>query len=159
MKPKLEWHDPEELTGEAIRRAEKPLRDRELSVKVAPNLPLIKADGQLIGQALSNLLENAARHTPPETPIEVNVDMSNGEVRFSVLDRGDGVPNPAREHLFEKFAQTRPDQEGFGLGLAIAGSAMKVQGGRATMEDRPGGGAVFTLSLPIIENPPEVPSG
>lgn len=159
LKPKLEWHDPEELTGNAIRRAEGSLKGRELTVTVAPNLPLIKADGQLIEQALTNLLENAARHTPPETPIEVHVDMSNGDIRFSVLDRGDGVPNPVREHLFEKFAQSKPDQEGFGLGLAIAGSAMKIQGGRATMEDRPGGGAVFTLSLPIMENPPEVPSG
>jgi two-component system sensor histidine kinase KdpD len=159
VQPNLEWHAPEEIVGDAIRRAESVLTGRKVSADVAPGLTLIKADGQLLEQALTNLLENAARHTPPDTPIDVRAVQEHGSIRFSVLDRGLGVPEHVRPHLFESFAQARQDQEGFGLGLAIASSAMKVQGGEATMTDRPGGGAVFTLSLPMTETPPEVPSG
>ena len=155
----LEWHDAEELTGSAIRRAEPSLGERKLSVEVEPNLPLIKADGTMLEKALTNLLENAARHTPPNTPVEIRVHREGAEMRFEVMDRGLGVPDHMREHLFEKFTQAKTDDKGFGLGLAIAGAAMKVQGGSASMKDRPGGGAIFILSLPITSNPPEVPVG
>jgi two-component system sensor histidine kinase KdpD len=159
LTPNMQWHDAEELTGTAIRHAEPSLGNRTLTVGVQPNLPLIRADEQLIEKALINLIENAARHTPPDSPIEVAVRVQDGRILFEVLDKGLGVPQHAKSHLFEKFTQAKDDGQGFGLGLAIVGAAMKIQGGSAAMADRPAGGAVFTLSLPLSPNPPEVPVG
>lgn len=159
LQPNLEWHNAEELVGNAIRRAESTLGKRDLTVDIPPDLPLVKADGLLFEQALVNLLENAGRHTPPGTPVNVRVAQEGDQMRVYVMDRGPGVSDSFRPHLFEKFTQDRAQPEGFGLGLAIAGAAMKVQGGGATMEDRQGGGSTFILSLPMVERAPEVPVG
>ncbi len=159
LQPKLEWHNPEELVGSAIRRAEASLASREVGIEIQPDFQLVKADGMLVEQALVNLLENAGRHTPPGSPIDVRVVNEGGAMKIYVMDRGAGVPLAVRPHLFEKFTQERVQSDGFGLGLAIASAAMKVQGGSATMEDRPGGGSMFILSLPMIERAPEVPVG
>jgi two-component system sensor histidine kinase KdpD len=159
IQPNLQWHNAEELVGSAIRRADATLGKREVSVEIQPDLQLVKADGLLFEQALVNLLENAGRHTPAGSPITIRVAKDGSLLKVYVMDRGSGVPMAVRSHLFEKFTQERAQSDGFGLGLAIAAAAMKVQGGSATMEDRPGGGSMFILSLPMIEKPPEVPVG
>jgi two-component system sensor histidine kinase KdpD len=159
LQPKLEWHNPEELVGSAIRRAETTLAGRELGIDIPEDFPLVKADGMLVEQALVNLLENAGRHTPEGSPIDIRVAKESNELKIYVMDRGPGVPSAVRPHLFEKFTQERSQSDGFGLGLAITSAAMKVQGGSATMEDRPGGGSMFILTMPMIESAPEVPVG
>jgi len=157
VKPKLEWENLEELVGTALQRADSPLAGREVSVEIPQDFPLVRVDGMLFVQALVNLLENAARHTPAGTPIDVVADRTDRLFRTMVMDRGPGVPEETKAHLFEKFNQERTDNEGFGLGLAIASAAMRVHGGTTSMTDRPGGGSIFTLQVPIDEAPPSVP--
>jgi two-component system sensor histidine kinase KdpD len=159
VKSTPEWHDPEELIGNALLRAEGPLAGREVITDIPSDLKLIQADGLLVEKALVNLLENAGRHTPPGSPIEIKVSSDARNVMISVMDRGPGVPEEMRPHLFEKFSQAEESSAGFGLGLAIASAAMRVQDGSAQMEDRPGGGSIFTLTLPAADHIPEVPVG
>ncbi len=159
MEPKWEWHAAEELVGNALSRTRSVLSTRQVSTEISPNVPLVKADGYLVELALSNLLENAAKYTPIDSPIELKVLQELGQLRFMVMDRGPGIPESVREKLFDSFNQERRDSGGFGLGLSIANSAMKVQGGSASMTDRPEGGSIFSLVLPVNETPPEVPEG
>lgn len=159
VKPNLEWNSLEELVGSAITRTETQLADREVSTDLSEELPLVKVDGLLIEQVVVNLLENAARHTPPKTSILVKAFREGSFVRIEVADQGPGVPIEVRPHLFEKFRQARDDQEGFGLGLAIAKAIVQIHQGEIRVDDRPGGGSVFSLTIPIGEGAPEVPVG
>lgn len=160
-----EWQSLEELIGAALGRLEPLLGERALAVDIAPDLPLVACDGVLIDQVLTNLLENAARHTPPGTPIDVTVRVTGGAVdaavkparaavTVEVADRGPGLVPGDETRVFDKFYRHRPGQAGTGLGLAICRAIVEAHGGRIEAENRPGGGAVFRFSLPLAELPP-----
>jgi signal transduction histidine kinase len=105
--------------------------------------------GDLLFQAMRNLVENAVRHSPRGGTVTVEVDEAG---RARVLDRGPGVPAELRDRLFERFWQGRRKErsavrEGAGLGLSIVAQIAEQLGGRVSVEDRPGGGAVFVLAL------------
>jgi len=159
VQPKLEWENIEELIGTALRRTETLLASRAIHVDVPEDFPLVHVDGMLFVQALINFLENAARHTPAGSPIDIAVREERRWIFVDVMDRGPGVPPAIRPHLFEKFNQEKSSQEGFGLGLAIASAAMRIHGGEAAMRDRDGGGSIFSLRFPILKDPPQVPIG
>jgi signal transduction histidine kinase len=105
--------------------------------------------GDLLFQALRNLVENAVRYSPSGAVVTVEVDEGG---RARVLDRGPGVPADLKDRLFERFYQGRRKErsavrEGAGLGLSIVAQIAEQLGGRVSVEDRAGGGAVFVLSL------------
>jgi signal transduction histidine kinase len=114
--------------------------DRDLTVRV---------DKQQLGRALINLFDNADRHAGGLRCVTVR-RVSN-QVRFYVDDYGDGVPKPDRERIFERFvrAGSRGSLPGSGLGLSIVAETAQSLGGRVWCEDAPGGGARFTLELPV----------
>jgi two-component system sensor histidine kinase KdpD len=126
------------------------LRDREVSVSLPADLPLLHADGRLFEQLLQNYLENAARYSPPRTPIDITAEADAREIRVCVLDRGPGVPASDRERIFEKFYRGAPEpaQGGVGLGLALCRAIAGLHDGRVWVEDRPGGGAIFGVAIP-----------
>lgn len=103
-----------------------------------------------LSRAVGNLLENAAKFSPEDTPIEVSV--SGGAI--SVRDHGPGVPAEDRAHVFERFYRSAAARAlpGSGLGLAIVDQTARSHGGQVTVTDAPEGGAVFTMVLP--EAPP-----
>jgi two-component system, OmpR family, sensor histidine kinase ChvG len=100
--------------------------------------------------ALGNLLDNAVRFSPPGEPVLLRVEggPAEGSLRFSVKDRGPGVPPAILPRIFDRFFTTDADRDGTGLGLAIVKSVAEAHGGRAHVESRPGEGATFTLDLP-----------
>jgi two-component system sensor histidine kinase KdpD len=100
-------------------------------------------------QALTNLLLNAAVHTPAGTPIWLQVRHDSGRLIFSVADGGPGLPPDLLPRIFEKFFRApNAPAGGSGLGLAIVKGFVEAHGGEITAANRPGGGAVFTISLP-----------
>jgi len=121
------------------------------------------AGGVLVGRfdfvhslhVLVNLLENASRYAPPDTPIEISVERGGDVLRFTVSDRGPGIPEHDRERVFEPFysaAHGRPSDSGSaGLGLSIARGLAEAQGGALRYEPRPGGGSVFVFELPAAD--------
>ncbi|HEY8490018.1 MAG TPA: PAS domain-containing protein [Dehalococcoidia bacterium] len=128
------------------------LRDRELRVVAAPDLPPVEADPVYLEQILRNLVENAAKYSLPDAPIELHAELAAGEMRFAVLDRGPGIPAGELEHIFEPFhraADVRRVASGVGLGLAVCRRLVEAQGGRIWAAAREGGGTAFYFALPV----------
>jgi two-component system sensor histidine kinase KdpD len=139
----------EEVIGAALTRLEDRLRDRRVDTDVPPDLQA-PFDSILIEQVLINLLENAAKYTPPGTAIDVAAALQDGEVQVEVADRGPGVPKQDAERVFDKFYRAREREGGgVGLGLTICRGVVRAHGGRIWVEDRPGGGASFRFTLPL----------
>jgi two-component system sensor histidine kinase KdpD len=106
-----------------------------------------------------NLLENAARYTPRGTSIEITAAADDKWLQIAIADRGPGLPYGLEERIFEKFFRASPTVDagrGSGLGLAICRAIVKAHGGKLTATNRPGGGAVFIVRLPVAKNPPRV---
>jgi len=104
----------------------------------------------LFVQALANVLQNAANHTPAGTPIELSVNRSGTGVRFTVADAGPGVPSEELPRLFETFFRgSRAAAGGVGLRLAICKGIVEAHHGRIWAAAREGGGTVVTLALPL----------
>jgi two-component system sensor histidine kinase KdpD len=157
LKVKKEWTPLEEILGTALHRLERALHGRAVDVDFPPDLPLVAVDGLLVGQVFVNLLENAAKHTPEATPIEVRARRHGEEVVVEVLDRGPGLPAGAEERVFEKFYRAS-SAVGTGLGLAIARGVVMAHGGRIEAAPREGGGATFRFTLPLGGEPPKAPA-
>jgi two-component system sensor histidine kinase KdpD len=150
VQPNREWCDVHELLQSAIESERESINGREVRLDVPENTPLTLVDHLLMEQAIAKLLANAGSYTPARQPIEVDADCRNGRLIISVSDRGPGLPDELRERVFEKFY--RGDGRtagGLGLGLAIARGFVEAHGGKLTAENRDGGGARFTVDLPV----------
>jgi two-component system sensor histidine kinase KdpD len=124
---------------------------------VSDHLPLVKIDFQLFEQAFSNLLLNAAAHTPAGTSITIQARLSDGRVELTVVDDGPGIPADSLSHLFEKFYRVPgTGAGGTGTGLAIAKAIVDAHGGTISVQNRPEGGVSFSIRLPV-EKQPHVP--
>ncbi len=154
---RTDWVALEDPIGAALARLERRLAGRDVQVSLAPDLPLLPLDEVLFEQMILNLVENACKHTPAGTPIRVVARAQGGRVVLEVADRGPGLPPGAEEQIFDKFVRGGGEgrTHGFGLGLAICRGIAAAHGGAITAENRPGGGAVFRVSLPIGVGPPE----
>ena len=111
----------------------------------------------MLEQVLSNLLENAARHTPAGTRDRDFGDASpRATLEVAVRDHGPGFPPGEEARVFEKFHQARPEsaQSGFGLGLAICKAIVEAHGGTITARNAAGGGAEFRFTLPLPATEP-----
>jgi two-component system, OmpR family, sensor histidine kinase KdpD len=152
---KREWVPVEELVGGVLTRLEDALSGREVKTSVAAGLPLLSVDPVLFEQVLVNLVENAIKHTPPGTPIEIGARALPEGVAIEVADRGAGIPAGSEEVIFEKFRRgPGAGSRGFGLGLAICRGIVEAHRGTITVARRDGGGAVFTVFLPSREDVP-----
>jgi two-component system, OmpR family, sensor histidine kinase KdpD len=151
-----QWHPVEEIVGTVLTRLHKHLESRPVKVSLPPGLPMIYADSVMIEQVLINLLENALRYTPDRSALEIIVETSSEAVYISLADRGPGLPPGQENRLFEKFTRARHEaaQSGVGLGLAICRAIAAAHGGAMTASNRPNGGAIFTLQLPLEQAPP-----
>jgi two-component system sensor histidine kinase KdpD len=151
-----QWHSLQEIVGATLARLTSLLAGREVRTDVPPTLFAL-VDEVLLGQALFNLIENAARVAPPGTAVEVQASREGDEVVLAVADRGPGLPPGSEERVFEKF--WRGDdvaRGGAGLGLAICRGFVEAHGGRVRAENRPGGGSRFEIRLPAGGDPPVV---
>jgi two-component system phosphate regulon sensor histidine kinase PhoR len=138
--------------GELVRESVARLGlDRPLNTDIPTPLN-ITTDRPKLVQALDNLLDNAAKFSPPGTPIDVHAEIADDEVRVSVRDRGPGISPEHWSRVFERFYKVdraRPREAGgFGLGLAITKHLVQVLGGRIWTETARDGGQVFTIALP-----------
>jgi signal transduction histidine kinase len=105
-------------------------------------------DGGTVERIVENLLVNAVKHTPPGTPIHVRAERRDGGAEIAVEDEGPGVPDEIKAIVFEPFRQGTGVRSGAGIGLSLAAKFAQLHGGRAWVEDRPGGGAAFRVFLP-----------
>ena len=147
----------EEIVGSALTRLDSQLEGRPVRTDLPADLPLVSADAVLLEQVFVNLLENAAKYTPPGSPIEIVARAGDGTIAVEIADRGPGIAPGDESRLFEKFFRGRQIEAGAtsaGLGLAICRGVISAHGGTIAAANRPGGGAVFRLTLPIVGVPP-----
>ncbi len=143
----------DEVAEVVVARMRARLGSVRLELAIAPDLPEIAADPVQLDQVLTNLLENAARHSPSGGVVRVHVGLAEHGVRVRVSDEGPGIPPEQREKVFEAFYRGReePERPGSGLGLAIARAIVTAHGGRIWVEETTGGGAAMVIDLPIDE--------
>ncbi len=155
-----EWNVPEEVLGAALRRVQQQFPRRIFELEVPPDLPLVPMDAVLIEQVCFNLLENACRYSPADTHIQLTAGIAGTDLQICVADRGPGLATDELERVFQKFyrgsAVPSGDQRGAGLGLAICQAIVMAHHGTIRAENREGGGAIFSLTLPRGDNPPMI---
>jgi len=158
MKPKLDWCDVGDLVHVTVKGLQKELAEHPVTVVLVPELPLVQMDFVLMEQALTNLLLNAAFHTPRGTPIQVKAEVQDDNLVLTVSDRGPGIPAEALTRVFDKFYRgPGAAAGGTGLGLSIVKGFVEAQNGRVRVMNQPEGGAAFSLLLPLGELPAVLP--
>ena len=154
----LQWLALEEVVGSALRASAASLREHSVITQLPHDLPLVRFDAVLIERVLCNLLENAAKYTPPGSRIVIAARLRESSVDVIVYDNGGGLPPGQEEAVFDKF--TRGEREsakpGVGLGLAICRAIVEAHGGKIKSGLSPEGGAAIVFSLPL-GTPPDMP--
>ncbi|PMQ08988.1 Sensor protein KdpD [Janthinobacterium sp. AD80] len=155
----LQWQALEEVVGSALRASGAQLQQHKVQTQLAPDLPLVRYDAVLVERVLCNLLENAAKYTPPGSTITIAARTHGQFLQVTVLDDGPGLPPGREEAIFEKF--TRGEREsnkpGVGLGLAICRAIVEAHGGSIhAQKPAPGQGAALAFTLPL-GTPPALP--
>jgi signal transduction histidine kinase len=131
---------------------------RPISVSTPDDHAWARADPERVQQILTNLLDNAAKNSAPETPVDIIVSVEGREVRVAVTDRGAGIPREELSRVFDKFVRGRAtDTRGTGLGLYICKRIVEAHGGRIWATSEPGG-TTLTFALPMVPAPTEPPS-
>ena len=153
----LQWVHPAQIVESAREQVAHAIASHEIRVTVHSET-LVRLDPRLTAAGLSHLLDNAAKYSPPERPIDVDASVENGELVIAVRDRGPGVSAADLPRLFERFyrgAQTNR-VSGTGMGLSIVRGLLAVEHGRVWVENSPDGGARFTIAVPVEQKPIEV---
>ena len=155
LKPEKEWYPIDELIHDVLGHMQPLLQGRKVQTNLPDDLPPVELDYLQIDQVLTNLIENAVRYTPAESPIEISARVDGNFMLISVADRGPGIPEADLERVFDKFYRVMPTQPrtarpvGSGLGLAVSRGLVEAHGGRIWAENREGGGAIFRFTLPL----------
>ncbi len=150
---KKEPYPVEDIIGTALERLDKLLAGREVRTAIPENLPLVPLDPVLMELVFVNLLDNAVRHAPGATPIEISARAAKDRLEIAVADRGPGLASEHIGRVFEKFYRAQSASGGAGLGLAICKAVVEAHGGSIQVRNRAGGGAEFMVSLPCRERP------
>jgi two-component system OmpR family sensor kinase len=115
---------------------------------------LVSGDPERLTQVIANLLQNARSHTPPGTPVRIEVGRRNGDIELAVIDRGPGFPPGSLGSVFDRFFRADESRSrksgGSGLGLAIVEAIARAHGGSARAENLPGAGARVVVRLPAL---------
>lgn len=148
---RCDWSD---LIRQAIDGFDDMLAAREIQVRWAPGVarPLwVECDRLWCVEIFANLISNAHKYSPPDTPIDIFVDTVDGTLLCSVSDSGTGIPEATLQRLFEPFYRgvEHSRSDGIGLGLPIARAMARWHGGQLTATNRLDGGACFTVQLPL----------
>jgi two-component system, OmpR family, sensor histidine kinase KdpD len=155
---KRDWVEIGDVIGTALSRLSRALAQHQLVVEVDPALPMLRLDFVLVEHVLVNLLENAAKYSPPQTTIRVKARRQGQAIVLKVVDEGVGIPPSERERIFDKFYRVqRGDRQGAGtgLGLSICRGIVDAHGGHITARSPANGrGSVFTVTFPLEKELP-----
>lgn len=156
---KKEYEAVDDIVGQVVARAWFLTRENRLKVVLPKDIVLVPVDGKLFVQVLFNLLDNAYKHCKSDVCVQLSVYTAAENVVFEVSDDGDGIDENLRNELFECFVtmpQNAQDKgRGVGLGLCICKMIVDVHGGTISAHNKPEGGAVFTVTLPAVDETEE----
>jgi two-component system, OmpR family, sensor histidine kinase KdpD len=156
--PRLDWYSIDEVLEEAIEHA----GGAGAGVRLAADadLPLLRGDPAQLERAVSNVLENAVRHSAGK-PVFVRARAVGARMHVRIVDQGPGIPAREQERVFLPFYRSprgAARHQGSGLGLAIAKGFIEAGGGRISIESLPGQGTSFVIELPLAANVPQTES-
>ena len=153
LNPTAELMD--EILDEALRHINRRGTDRRIIVENERDYVLVHADAKLIVQVLINLIDNAVKYTPPESEVRISVREEDGMVHVSVADNGPGIPDDAKDKVFEMFytgaTHASDSRRSLGLGLSLCKSIVNAHGGTISLRDNHPSGAIFEFTLPSEE--------
>lgn len=153
--PHIEWAEPSDIVNSAIDRCRRRLADRIILSNLAADLPLVHVDPVLVQQALIQILDNAAKYSPPGSTITVSAREGEGHIGIGVSDEGCGLTPPEQERMWERFERGERHiaiTGGSGLGLWIASAFIAANGGSmSATSDGPGRGTTITIELPATQ--------
>ncbi len=155
-----DWNLVDDIIGSALTRLSGRLKNRGISTFIGEALPMVSVDSVLIELVLINLIDNAVKHSHEDAPIEISARRDKAEIIMAVSDRGGGLTDEDKKHLFEKFYRGAISRsrgvEGAGLGLAICQAIIQLHHGRIWAQDRAGDGTEFLFSLPLMDGAPSL---
>jgi two-component system sensor histidine kinase KdpD len=149
----LEKHSLREAVDAAIHNSQASLRQHPVKVTIPDQLPPVRMDLERITEVITQLLDNAGKYSPADTPINVTAELRDSEVVTSVADHGPGIDELEQEMIFEKFYRGRNQRmliQGTGMGLPIAKTIVELHGGKIGVTSQLGHGSVFYFSLPAV---------
>ena len=128
---------------------------RTVTVSIPDQLPEVAVDPGILERVIANLTANALRYSPPGSPPTLTGSALRDRVELRVIDRGPGIPEEHRDHMFVPFQRLgdTDNTTGVGLGLALSRGLTEAMGGTLEPEETPGGGLTMTLSLPAVPGP------
>jgi two-component system sensor histidine kinase KdpD len=145
-------HDIRETIDRALEAAKKVVNGHPVKLDTAADIPLVEFDVELVVNVVQQLLENAAKYSPSEAPIQISVENTGAELVVSVADRGPGIDELEQSLIFDKFYRGKDNRfsvQGTGMGLAIAKAVMEAHGGGVRVTSQLGQGSVFSFTLPL----------
>jgi two-component system sensor histidine kinase KdpD len=153
------WLPCEELLSAAFGIVQDKIAKLTIRTDISANLPLIAVEPPLIEHLLANLFENAVSFAGPHATVDVAAHSAETALVIEIADNGPGIPVGTEERIFEKFFRaSKSEKGGSGLGLAICRAIIEIHGGSISASNRPSGGAVFRVTIPVVGTPPELPS-
>jgi two-component system sensor histidine kinase KdpD len=150
----MEWCDVHDIINAVLGGLSEELSHHTVRITIATDVPLVKLDGIIIEQVLSNIVLNAAQYTPLATPINIRSFFDTGSLVFAIEDEGPGLPEESIKRIFDKFYRVPGSKAGgTGLGLSIVKGFVELHGGSVEAVNRPGKGAQFIIRLPVEHKP------
>lgn len=145
------------LLRSTIEKFELQAREAGISLGLeAGELPILIGDGDRLAQVLTNLVDNAIKHTPSGGRVDLQASAVNSEMEINVSDTGKGISEADQQHIFDRFYQVDPSRSGggshsAGLGLAIVKEIIQAHGGRISVRSQEGRGSIFSVRLPLSQ--------
>ncbi|SDE44143.1 sensor histidine kinase [Sporomusa acidovorans] len=154
LRLKNDWCDLQDIIGVALRQVEDQIKERAIQFNISAEVPIVRGDGKLLEQVMVNLLDNAFKYSPANSPVEITVVTGKNQVQVSVADRGIGIPAADLTQIFDKFyraKQIEGNSNGIGLGLSICRTIIEAHNGKIWAENRPDGGTMIHFFIPVPE--------
>lgn len=153
VNPRRDWCDLHDAVVNAANQVLAIRGEHPIEYAIPTDLPLVQADPAQLERVFSNLIENAIKFSPDDTPIRISGGVGSGLVTVRVIDRGRGIAPSQRAQVFEPFFRGREEKYGSGLGLAICRGFVEANGGRIQMQTGTGEGTSFAVSFPLVPQP------
>jgi two-component system sensor histidine kinase KdpD len=162
---KKDWESLQEILGSVLAKARQRHPQRRMVVTVPEGLPLVHCDAILLVQLFDNLIENAIKYSPDDTPIDIEVQAQPNALEVHVMDQGTGIADAWKDKVFQAFERVHADaaqadatdarqlRRGMGVGLAVCKAIAKVHHAKLWVQDRQPHGAVMCLQLPVQQQP------
>ena len=153
--PQRDWTDLHDVVASAAAQLH---TDHPIEFALPPDLPLVRAAAAQLERVFSNLIGNAVKFSPPESPVRITGGITSGTVTVRVTDQGQGIPQAERARVFEPFFRGRGEVgPGSGLGLAISRGFVEANEGRIVLQTGSGRGTSFAVSFPVVRQPATAP--